>query len=158
MTSLRIREGVRAIVLDPDERILLVRFDLPERSLWATPGGGVDPGETDHAALRRELLEEAGLADPEIGPLVWRREHVWRNGKLWDGQRERYYLVRTPPFDPEPQFTVAELEAEFVTAIRWWTRLELGVAGVVFAPSRLPALLDAFLRDGPPGEPIDVGV
>jgi 8-oxo-dGTP pyrophosphatase MutT (NUDIX family) len=156
---MRLREAARAIVLDPAERILLVRFEFPSRSFWATPGGGIDEGETPEQAVVRELDEEVGLTGFELGPWVWTRKHVFpfENG-LWDGQVERYMLVRTHAFEPVPRFTPEELEAEFVTGLRWWTRAELDASEELFAPSGLPELVAALLRDGPPGEPVDVGV
>ena len=94
----RLREGVRAVVLDPDDRVLLARIVFPSGvELWATPGGGVEPGESDEHALRRELAEEVGLDEFELGPLVWRRVQDWEDlSPRWDGQRERTYLVRVP--------------------------------------------------------------
>ena len=75
--GLRIRTAVRAVLLDPTERVLLVRFDFPSGEVrWALPGGGVEPGETFTEALHRELIEEVGLHHPDIGPLVWIRTHV----------------------------------------------------------------------------------
>ncbi|MGE5690875.1 MAG: NUDIX domain-containing protein [Pseudomonadota bacterium] len=155
----RLREAVRAIVLDPDDRILLVRFRFPNgESVWATPGGGVDPGEADEAALRRELAEESGLEDATIGPLVWTRLHQWADlNPRWDGQRERYHLVRVPAFDVAPRLTREQLRAEYVHAIRWWTPEELAASGESFSPRRLPALLEALRREGPPPVPLDVG-
>ena len=92
MSAPRLRLATRAIVVDDAERILLVRFDFGDRIVWATPGGGIEPGETDDAALRREVLEEAGLEGFELGPLVWTRTHrVPLGGGRWDGQTERYY-------------------------------------------------------------------
>jgi 8-oxo-dGTP pyrophosphatase MutT (NUDIX family) len=160
VTELRLRPAARAVVLDPDDRILLVRFEFPDSSFWATPGGGIEPGETPEEALTRELLEEAGLEAVTLGPPIWTRTHIvpFESG-LWDGQVERYFLLRTPRFEPAPRQTREQLAAEWVTAIRWWTQAELADAGgLTFAPRRLPELVAALLRDGPPEEPLDVGV
>jgi len=152
-----LRSAVRAVVLDPDNRILLVRFEFPDRSLWATPGGGIEPGESYEEALVRELEEEAGLAVAELGPAIWLREHVFPLGR-WDGQAERYHLVRAPAFEPRPTLSWEQLRAEYVTDIRWWTLTELDESGEPFAPTRLPALLRQLLEEGPPQVPLDVGV
>jgi 8-oxo-dGTP diphosphatase len=155
----RLREAARAVVLDPASRVLLVRFEFPNAGLWAAPGGGLDEGETHEHAIVRELAEEIGLEEVELGPWIWRREHVfpfWDGS--WDGQVERYVLVRTPAFEPAPRFTPEELAAEFVTGMRWWTPEELAASDELFAPRRLPELVAALVRVGPPREPVDVGV
>jgi 8-oxo-dGTP diphosphatase len=159
VSELRIRAAVRAVVLDPADRILLVRFQFPDGHVWATPGGGIEPGESEDEAIRRELSEELGLEHVELGPVVWTREHIvpFTSG-LWDGQAERYYLVRTGAFEPAPRLTWAELNAEHVTAIRWWTPAEVKASEELFAPRRLPELLRALLQHGAPAEPVDVGV
>jgi ADP-ribose pyrophosphatase YjhB (NUDIX family) len=155
----RIRTAARALVLDEAGRVLLVRFEFPAgRVVWATVGGGLEPGETHEIAVRRELAEEAGLHEVELGPEIWTRTHVWDDGVNWDGQTERYFLVRTRPFEPVPRHTWEQLNAEWVTAIRWWTLDEIEASDEVFAPTRLAALVRELLRDGPPPEPIDVGV
>ncbi|MEW9553467.1 NUDIX hydrolase [Nonomuraea sp. NPDC050783] len=61
---------VGAIILDPSGRILLIkRGHPPGEGLWSIPGGRLEPGESDEAALRREVLEETGLR-VEPGPLA----------------------------------------------------------------------------------------
>jgi ADP-ribose pyrophosphatase YjhB (NUDIX family) len=155
-----VRRGVRALVLDPDDRILLVRFVNPEtgEEFWATPGGGLDPGEDLEAGLRRELREEVGLEELEIGPVVWTRRHVfpWA-GRILD-QSERIALVRTTAFEPRPALTREQLADEGVHELRWWTVGELAASDANFAPRRIVRFLRQLLDEGPPPAPIDVGV
>ena len=156
---MRLREAARAVILDSGGRILLVRFEFPDRSVWACPGGGLEPGETHEAALRRELREEVGLDLEELGPCVWTRTHIipFFDGR-WDGQVERFHLVETEPFVPSPLLTVEQLKAEFVTDVRWWTPEELAASSEIHAPRRLPQLVADLRERGAPPSPIDAGV
>ncbi len=156
--GLRIRQAVRALLVDPDHRVLLVRFEFPMATRWALPGGGLERGENHTDALRRELEEELGLVDAVIGPHVWHRLHIvpFINGEF-DGQRERIHLVRCDAFDPEPLLSWQQLNAEFVYELRWWTIDEMAASDAHFVPRELPTLLATLLRDGPPNDPIDVG-
>jgi len=159
LSELRIRSASRAVVLDPHDRILLVRFEFPARTVWTTPGGGIEPGESPEHAIVRELEEETGLTGVVVGPVVWTRLHIVPFvGGNWDGQREQYHLVRAPAFEPRPRLSWAQLNAEYVHELRWWTPDELAEAAETFAPRRLPELVGQLLRHGPPDEPIDAGV
>ncbi|NUT12490.1 MAG: NUDIX hydrolase [Nonomuraea sp.] len=61
---------VGAIIFDASDRLLLVqRGHPPGEGLWSVPGGRLEPGETDAAGLRREVLEETGLR-VEVGRLA----------------------------------------------------------------------------------------
>lgn len=157
-SGLPLRLATRALVVDPDERTLLVRFEWPDRVIWAPPGGGIEAGEAPEHAIARELAEEVGLRDFELGPCVWTREHWFPEMAGWGGQTERIFLVRCDAFEPEPEWNVEQLAAEGVTAQRWWTRDQLDSATGLFAPRRLPSLLRDLLEHGPPAEPIEVGV
>ena len=163
MASLRIRQAVRAVITTPDNSLLLVRFEFPTATVWALPGGGLDPGEDHITALRRELYEEVGLVDVDLGPNVWNREQIveFIDGN-WDGQRDRYHHVPVDErFEPQPALSWNQLRAERLHELRWWTIDEIDVAtakGTIFAPSRLGELMHALRDDGPPDSPIDTGV
>lgn len=134
------REAVRAIVLDAERRILLARIEHPvsRDAWWITPGGGVDPGESDEDALRRELREEAGLAGVEVGPLVHERELVFPWASRLLAQHERFHLVRVERHEPAPTIDVS---FEGLTELRWWTVEELEATTEEVAPPELPQLV-----------------
>jgi 8-oxo-dGTP pyrophosphatase MutT (NUDIX family) len=162
MSELRMRRAVRAVILDPAGRTLLVRFAFPDRVVWACPGGGIEPDETPRDAIIRELAEETGLMITDPGPPIWSRSHlIPLFGGLWDGQTEEFYLVRVEAFEPAPRFGAEALAAEFISGLRWWRPRELtaaGADGVLFAPRALPSLLEPLRRGEVPDVPTDVGV
>ena len=70
------RLRVVAAVIRREGRILVTRRpDRPDRpGQWEFPGGKVEPGEPEEAALRREIAEELGCV-LEVGPLLLRHHH-----------------------------------------------------------------------------------
>jgi NADH pyrophosphatase NudC (nudix superfamily) len=59
--------AVAALILDPQNRLLLIRRAKdPARGLLATPGGFVDAGESLEQALHREIAEEIGLTLTDV--------------------------------------------------------------------------------------------
>jgi TDG/mug DNA glycosylase family protein len=156
-SGLPLRPAVRALVRDPAGRILLVRFEFPAQTVWAFPGGGLEPEEGEEAAVRRELAEEAGLRDFELGPCIWKRTHWFPLSGRWAGQRERIYLVEAPALEPAPELDWNQLRSEYLHEIRWWTRDEIEEYDGLLSPRRLKELL-RDLDAAVPDDPLDVGV
>jgi len=116
------RPGVRALVVDDAGRTLLFRYGNEYAMWWISPGGGQEPGETDEQTLRRELREECGLTEFELGPLLWTFE-VWGLEEAGHGgAAHRTYLVRVPAFENAPQL---DLREEGSHEERWFTAAEL---------------------------------
>ena len=152
-----VRHAARVVLLDETSRILLVRFEYSGRSWWVAPGGGLEDGETQEEAARREIWEETGLDLGELGPWIWTRVHVFHfEGRLYR-QRERYFLAVGPAFAPRPHSLGAE-EVGVLRGLRWWTLDELDATAEALAPADLPALVRNLVEYGPPQRPIEVGV
>jgi 8-oxo-dGTP diphosphatase len=157
-----LRPAVRAIIIDESDHILLCRWNLNGLTVWGTPGGGIDEGESHSVSLRRELLEEVGFE------LVFQPPHVWHQvivapyhaSPEFDGVINDFYLVRAAKFEPRGTLSDAELANENLLERRWWPLAEIAdySGDAVFAPRNLAPLVEILLRDGVPELPIDVGL
>jgi ADP-ribose pyrophosphatase YjhB (NUDIX family) len=120
------RPTARVIVLDEDDRVLLILASDGEyrgsgEPVWLTPGGGLGEGETYEEAAVRELHEEVGLTGAALGPCVWLRRLPFA---LADGvpreKHERYFVCRVAHFEVS-DISEEALDLEAVGGFRWWT-------------------------------------
>ena len=114
--------GVRAVVLDDQNRVFLVKHSYVAG--WHLPGGGVETGETFRDALQRELEEEGRIeltGEPALHGLFF-------NSHVSPRDHVAVYLVRQFRQDrlPEPNreivacgfFEVGALPAETTRGTR----------------------------------------
>ncbi|MGW7356642.1 NUDIX hydrolase [Streptomyces sp. NPDC054802] len=152
----RLRKVSRVVLLDPRDRILLLHGYEPADPAddwWFTPGGGLEGDETREQAALRELAEETGITEVELGPVLWQRHCSFPfDGCRWD-QDEWYFLGRTDRTATAPA-GLTELERRSVSGLRWWTSAELSAARETVYPTRLAELLRTLLDEGPPSAPV----
>nr|WSW66536.1 NUDIX hydrolase [Streptomyces sp. NBC_00995] len=151
-----LRKVARLVLLDPEDRILLMHGfepESPENTWWFTPGGGLEGDETRERAALRELAEETGITDVELGPLLWQRICSFPfDGRRWE-QDEWYFLARTTQTATDTSGQTG-LERRSVAGLRWWTSAELSAARETVYPTRLAELLRTLLCEGPPRTPL----
>ncbi|CAB4687197.1 MAG: NUDIX domain-containing protein [Actinobacteria bacterium] len=153
------RRAARVVVLDPLDRILLINASDPLHrngpGWWEIPGGGIDHGESTEEAARRELWEEAGIAEAEIGPCVWFQRVQFSFGGWHFDQDEWVHIARCEGVSEGPQ----GLEALEVLAFgeqRWWTLEDLLEHQPRTIPYRMAEFLPHVIGGQFAGDPIDI--
>lgn len=111
--------AVGGLVHDGSGQVALVRVASSEGSLWFTPGGLLETGETTDGGLRREVREEVGL---ELADLALTRII---HEALTDGNRARHgyfaqFIARALSRELRPGHEVVEA--------RWFDDLPSGLA------------------------------
>lgn len=161
---MRTRPTARLVVLGADDRVLLFRYEDatpldPRRPdllvSWATPGGGLEPGESFEQAALRELWEETGIRARHLGPWVWSREGTLH---FPDGPvlfQERYFVIRVPTAAVNIE-NMEDGERLVYREHRWWSVEELHTTGETIFPEDFAHLLDPLLAGRIPPRPLKI--
>lgn len=137
----RLRRAARLIVLDPQDRALMFRYDVPGRApFWVTAGGECEPGESFDAAARRELFEETGIiADPGQQVAQMTPEFITVQGEPVQAD-ERFFLIRVSEAAIDTSRHTATEQA-LMTQHRWFTLNELTDWPEAVFPAELAAMI-----------------
>ena len=141
--GLPLRRAGRVIVLDPQDRVLLMRYDddPPNGPHWCTPGGGLNPGESFAAGASRELAEETGWDDVVLLGEVHRDTRTMEYGGRILRQHERLFLARTGQARRELGDVAAMHASDGISGWRWWELAELDTTTEVVWPTGLARLI-----------------
>ena len=156
--AIRERLTARVLLLDPTDRILLMKGRLPSDpaapGAWFTVGGGVEPGESVLQAAAREIIEETGLTDASLGPVVWRGEQILRDRKQRPVRFLEHYVLARSVGGELSRAGWQALEREFVDDMRWWTREDLAACPEPVFPRGLAGRLVDLIAGRIPPTPL----
>ena len=113
------RASAGGIVMGPEGKIVLVE---QHGNSWSFPKGGVEVGESELDAARREIFEETGIDELELQRELgsYERYSLDKDGtgeKVEDGLRRRtMFFFSTAQTQFQPHDSTGE-----ITAVRWVT-------------------------------------
>ena len=143
------RATSRVLLFDRDNRFLLFLTKAPDTSgvaRWLTPGGGVDPGESQHEAAVRELHEETGLVLSDLGEPVWTHDFdVEWDDPDHDTGHAVFYEAEVDAFVPSQDFWTDDEKVD-VLEHRWWRVEELATSCDRFEPAELVEIVQTRLE------------
>jgi ADP-ribose pyrophosphatase YjhB (NUDIX family) len=136
MSEIRKRCAARLVVLDSYGRVLLFRYAWkPGESFWATPGGGLEDGETFDDAAQREAAEELGIAGGAL-KFLWERSTEFTFKEQLILQQEKFFLLQGELSSLLHDVERAHNE-EGIREVRWWTVRELETTEETVFPENL---------------------
>jgi 8-oxo-dGTP pyrophosphatase MutT (NUDIX family) len=147
-----LRTGARMLIIDPEDRVLLIEEAWSEGPgtpwrHWLTPGGGVEAGESLPLAATREVIEETGLRielPADASPvLVHQRQWSWED-VVYD-QTDHYFAARVGRAFLAVPAAATVMEVQTVVGSRWWSVAELRASPAVFVPPMIADVLTGLL-------------
>ena len=117
------RPAARVVLLDRDGRIFLVNAEDPldpfKPPWWKIPGGGIDWGEDSATAAARELVEETGIEEVEMGPVIWTQHVQFTFGGYFFDSHEKIHVAWCDGGDYRPRHLEALEAAAFRGAVSY---------------------------------------
>ncbi|HEX4445052.1 MAG TPA: NUDIX domain-containing protein [Galbitalea sp.] len=149
MTVSEARRAARVILLDRDERILLLFGRDPsladDPGWWFTPGGGVEGLESLRETAIRETNEETGLLLESVNGPVHERDTTFTFEGAVIHQVETYFTASVTAFEIN-RGGWTELEQRSMSGARWWSLDELVATNETVYPENLVDVLRRVMR------------
>lgn len=101
--------GVGGVLLDNENRLLVIQERYHQRKHYKLPGGALEPGEHISLAAVREVFEETGIRSEFVSLNCFRHWHEYRHGKS-----DIYFVCRLKPLS-----THITIDTNEISEARW---------------------------------------
>jgi|GEM_PF-2374375 len=148
---MNIRVTARALLLNQNNQMLLLKVKNKGESYWLLPGGKIEEGELALQTAKRELYEETGIKQAEfVTPHSWYYEAVIQVDRL--GLllfKEHIFLAYTQETNSKRML----FDDESIEEMRWWDVQEFIKKQESFPYKGLLASLEriVYFKDKPQG-------
>lgn len=111
--------------------VLLIR----RNGMWDLPKGHQEAGENIRVTAIREVGEETGISDIELGKLICITDHCYLRGGIWHLKHTWWYqMLHTSPVDFTPQ------KEEDISKVVWAAKSSLAS----FLKNTFPSIMEVF--------------
>lgn len=148
--AINLRRSVRAVVLNNKNEILLMKIkggptQPNNQSFWCTLGGKIEKNELIEDALKRELLEEAGIEHPiKVQPIAFGEQVL-----SWHGFPtrliEKFYAVHVEAINLNKR-SLTDDEHQWIQKYDWWPVGKLKVTDELVFPKCLSEIVFQYLN------------
>ena len=166
MSNLEIRNSIKIILLNPENKILLIGTDdssIKDKDggyngrFWQMIGGKIEEGEDVITAAQRELFEETGLSanDVQFGKIVWKGELVLVMGGIETLIKQRFIIAKTTKTSVTMENLTPE-EKPIAKSLKWFSVEEIKNSSEIVYPVGLDEYLSDLLQNGVPDKSINI--
>jgi len=153
------RPAARVVPIDEAGRLLMINMmdpgDPSKPAWWEIPGGGMDPGESTHTAASREMVEETGITDFDLGPVIWTQECTFTFAGMFFDSQEWIHVAWCRETEFKPQ-GLEFFEQLAFRGSKWWEIDELLASPEPVLPPRLREFIEPIASGVLPNNPLDI--